>query len=146
MLFNTKLLHKNLHQIRLPTTLSASERKMNGKQPSAHHLIIMFLVMPFGLTNAPAVFQALINALSMTCSTRRTHTTYVTTWKVVCETQQMRVPCLCCQLPWIFGHAGSPQLDPSKIQAVAEWPVPTSRKQLKHFLGFANFYRRLIWD
>lgn len=28
--------------------------------------------------------------------------------------------------------------DPSKIQAVDEWPTPTSRKHLHQFLGFAN--------
>ena len=28
----------------------------------------------------------------------------------------------------------------------AEWPTPTSRKQLQRFLGFANFYRRFIRD
>lgn len=36
--------------------------------------------------------------------------------------------------------------DPYKIQAVAEWPVPTSRKQLQRSLGFANFYRRFVRD
>jgi len=34
--------------------------------------------------------------------------------------------------------------DPGKIQAVVEWPTPTSLKQLQRFLGFANFYRRFI--
>lgn len=29
---------------------------------------------------------------------------------------------------------------------VAEWPTPTTRKQLQWFLGFANFYRRFIRD
>lgn len=34
--------------------------------------------------------------------------------------------------------------DPAKIQAVAEWPIPTTRKQFQHFLGFTNFYWRFI--
>ena len=34
--------------------------------------------------------------------------------------------------------------DPHKIQAVAEWPVPSSREDLKRFMGFANFYRPFI--
>ena len=34
--------------------------------------------------------------------------------------------------------------DPAKIKAVMEWPVPTTRKLLQRFLGFANFYRRFI--
>lgn len=34
--------------------------------------------------------------------------------------------------------------DPAKVKAVAEWPTPSSRKQLQCFLGFANFYCRFI--
>lgn len=34
--------------------------------------------------------------------------------------------------------------DPAKIQAVTEWPTPSTRKQLQQFLEFANFYRRFI--
>ena len=35
-------------------------------------------------------------------------------------------------------------MDPVKVEAVADWPVPTKLKQLRSFLGFANFYRRFI--
>ncbi|KAI3355959.1 hypothetical protein L3Q82_017151, partial [Scortum barcoo] len=41
---------------------------------------------------------------------------------------------------------GQVQADLEKVRAVAEWPVPTSRKLLQRFLGFANFYRRFIWN
>lgn len=41
---------------------------------------------------------------------------------------------------------GPLQPDPAKIRAVAEWPTPTSRKQLQRFLGFANFYCRFVRD
>lgn len=46
-----------------------------------------------------------------------------------------------------LGHiikSGQIEADPQKIQAVAEWPIPTSVKQLQRFLGFTNFYRRFI--
>jgi len=33
---------------------------------------------------------------------------------------------------------------PSKVAAVEEFPVPTSRRQLRRFLGMINFYRRFI--
>lgn len=36
--------------------------------------------------------------------------------------------------------------DSGKIQAVSEWPTPTSQKQLQQSLGFANLYRRFIPD
>uniref|UniRef100_A0A8C6VUD0 Gypsy retrotransposon integrase-like protein 1 n=1 Tax=Nothobranchius furzeri TaxID=105023 RepID=A0A8C6VUD0_NOTFU len=35
-------------------------------------------------------------------------------------------------------------VDPQKVQAVAQWPILTSLKQLQSFLGFSNFYRRFI--
>lgn len=34
---------------------------------------------------------------------------------------------------------GQLSLDPAKVQEVAEWPIPTTRKQLQQFLGFTNF-------
>lgn len=36
------------------------------------------------------------------------------------------------------------EMDPGKVQAVAEWPTPTSRKEVQRFLGFAYFYRKFI--
>ncbi len=35
-------------------------------------------------------------------------------------------------------------MDPAKVRAVMDWPVPDSRTALQRFLGFANFYRRFI--
>lgn len=35
---------------------------------------------------------------------------------------------------------GNIQMDPSKVSAVANWPIPESRKQLQRFLRFANFF------
>ncbi len=32
------------------------------------------------------------------------------------------------------------QMDPSKVSAVSDWPMPTSCKLVQRFLGFANFY------
>ena len=35
-------------------------------------------------------------------------------------------------------------MDPKKVQAVWDWPVPRSIKETQSFLGFANFYRKFI--
>ena len=35
-------------------------------------------------------------------------------------------------------------MDPNKVSAVREWPVPKNQKDVQSFLGFANFYRRFI--
>lgn len=37
-------------------------------------------------------------------------------------------------------------MDPQKVQAILNWPAPTSIKDLQCFLGFANFYSRFIPD
>lgn len=34
--------------------------------------------------------------------------------------------------------------DLEKTKAMDEWPVPTTQKQLQHFLGFVSFYRRAL--
>src|ERR1700694_3014953 len=37
-------------------------------------------------------------------------------------------------------------MDPSKVAAIAEWPIPKSVHDIRVFLGLANFYRRFIKD
>ena len=34
--------------------------------------------------------------------------------------------------------------DPAKTQKVADWPVPTSKREVQQFLGFAGYYRQFI--
>jgi hypothetical protein len=36
------------------------------------------------------------------------------------------------------------EISPAKIQAVKDWPVPTSIKEIQSFFGFANYYRKFI--
>ena len=37
-------------------------------------------------------------------------------------------------------------MDPAKVSAIMDWPVPKSVKEVQSFLGFANFYRKFIKD
>jgi len=39
---------------------------------------------------------------------------------------------------------GMIEMDPVKVARVADWPVPTSKREVQSFLGFANFYRHFI--
>jgi hypothetical protein len=37
-------------------------------------------------------------------------------------------------------------MDPTKVEAVRNWPVPKTLRDVRGFIGFANFYRRFIKD
>ena len=46
-----------------------------------------------------------------------------------------------------MGHVVSAEgieVDPKKIEAVANWPRPTSVTEIKSFLGLAGYYRRFV--
>ena len=39
---------------------------------------------------------------------------------------------------------GKISMDPGKLKGISEWPIPSTVKQVRGFLGFGNFYRRFI--
>ena len=46
-------------------------------------------------------------------------------------------------LGWIIKD-GTLGTDPEKIKVLKEWPVPTSKREVRSFTGFCNFYRKLV--
>jgi hypothetical protein len=126
-----------------------------------------FLVMPFGLANAPATFQRFMNELF-----RDKIGNYVLVylddvviysdsitehWDHVRQVLQILADnnLYCAKEKCHFGQRSISYLgyvitcegismDPKKVAAVKDWPTPTNLKELQTFLGFANFYRRLI--
>jgi hypothetical protein len=127
-------------------------------------------VMLFGLTNSPATFQALMNTIFVDLVAKgqvavylddiliysrtqeehqqithevlqrlRTHDLYLRPEK--CEFEREEVEYL-----GLIIRQGEVTMDPVKVQAVTNWPVPRNLKDLRGFLGFANFYRRFIQD
>ena len=35
-------------------------------------------------------------------------------------------------------------MDPAKVVAIMDWPIPKTVKEVQSFLGFSNFYRKFI--
>jgi len=41
---------------------------------------------------------------------------------------------------------GEIRMDPVKLKAIQEWPLPRTIKDIQKFLGFCNFYRQFVKD
>jgi hypothetical protein len=37
-------------------------------------------------------------------------------------------------------------MDPTKVQAIHDWPTPRSARAVRGFLGLAGYYRKFIHD
>ncbi|KAI2666797.1 Transposon Tf2-6 polyprotein [Labeo rohita] len=126
-----------------------------------------YRVMPFGLANSPSYFQAFINEVFRDMLNRFvivyiddilifsnslhehvnhvravlqrliSHHLYAKEEK--CEFHQDKISFL----GYIISSEGV-AMDEKKVNAVLNWPRPTTLKELQRFLGFANFYRRFI--
>ncbi|KAI2667669.1 Transposon Tf2-9 polyprotein [Labeo rohita] len=126
-----------------------------------------YRVMPFGLANSPSYFQAFINEVFRDMLNRfvivyiddilifsnslHEHVNHVRTVlqrlishhlyakEEKCEFHQDKISFL----GYIISSEGV-AMDEKKVNAVLNWPRPTTLKELQRFLGFANFYRRFI--
>ena len=124
-------------------------------------------VLPMGLCNSPAVFQSLMNDtfreylnqfvlvflddIIIYSDTLEDHERHLRL-----ALQRLREQRLCaklsksalCQTEVEFlGHyvgRNGLRVMEDKIEAVREWPVPTSMRELRAFLGLAGYYRRFV--
>ncbi|XP_024032893.1 uncharacterized protein LOC112095340 [Morus notabilis] len=126
-----------------------------------------FLVMPFGLTNAPATFQAMMTELFKPLL-RKFVLVFLDDILVYSHSSQEHLghlrtvlgllkdgsfvlnlkKCLFFQdtveyLGHYISHGGV-TADPGKIRAMVEWPVPTTVKGVRGFLGLMGYYRRFV--
>ena len=133
------------------------------------YLVYEFLVMSFGLTNAPAAFMDLMNKVFRPFLDRfvivfiddilvysKSEAEHAKHLRFVLQTlreHQLYAKFSKCEF-WLeqvafLGHVVSKdgiQVDPKKIEAVADWPRPTTVIEIRSFLGLAGYYRRFIKD
>jgi hypothetical protein len=120
--------------------------------------------MFFGLTNLPATFQLLINSIFADLIAQGKVTVYfdnILIWsstlkehhKIVyevlhrlqmhdlylhpkkCKFEQAKIDYLGLVISY-----DKVSMDPVKIEAVINWPISESLKEVQSFIGFANFY------
>lgn len=48
------------------------------------------------------------------------------------------------EVPWYVVSSGGVQTDPEKVPCVLDWPVLSTRKQLRQLLSLASYYRRFV--
>ena len=126
-----------------------------------------WLVMPFGLTNAPSIFMRLMNHvlqeflgksvvvyfddILVYSKNLEEHIEHLRQVLMVLRKDQLYVnfkKCHFCSdsvvfLGFIVGKDGL-RVDEVKINAIKEWPQPTTMSQVRSFLGLADFYRRFV--
>jgi len=128
-----------------------------------------WLVMPFGLTNAPAAFQRFVNTVFAdmldVCVVVYLDDILIYSEDMESHQQHVREVLRRLQLHGLFakpekcefhsdsveylGYRLSPEgltMSPDKIQTISDWPEPRKVKDIQSFLGFANFYRRFIFN
>ncbi|KAJ0764722.1 putative nucleotidyltransferase, Ribonuclease H [Helianthus annuus] len=126
-----------------------------------------YLVMPFGLMNAPATFQAIMNDIFRPLLRRKVVIffddilVYSPSWEThLCDLREVfsilhlhhfmvnQSKCSFGQLKVEYlGYLIDGQgvaMDPTKVTAVLEWPVPKTLKALRGFLGLTGYYRKFV--
>ena len=124
--------------------------------------------MFFGLTNSPATFQQMMNTIlhdliqgekvivyldniliftkdlkehreivKQVLEQLQKHHLYLKIEKCTFEAEQV-------EYLRVIIRKGMVKMDPAKIKAVKNWPIPKTKKQLQAFLGFCNFYWQFI--
>ncbi|KAK3085220.1 hypothetical protein FSP39_000156 [Pinctada imbricata] len=125
--------------------------------------------MPFGLTNAPATYQRVmeeclgdlhlnicfiyLDDLIIVSKTFEEHLDRLQRVFQKLREAGLKLTPKKCHLMMkkvkYVGHVVSEEgiePDPQKIEKVIEWPTPTSKEEVRQFLGFVGYYRKFVKD
>ena len=126
-----------------------------------------YQVMPFGMKNAPATFQCTINKIITDLEDCEAYIDYAVVFGGTWEEHLLKVGELFCQLREAnltvnfvkskFGHVyviylghivGQGQVRPvtAKVDAIINYPVPTTKREVMRFLGMAGYYQKFCRD
>ena len=127
-------------------------------------------VMFFGMTNSPATFQAMMNEILRDLINERKVAAFVDDVLVGTETEEGHdeiveeilrrleendlyiKPEKCVWKAKKIGFLGvvigpdGIEMEAEKVDGVLSWPQPKNAKDVRKFLGLANYYRRFIKD
>ena len=126
-----------------------------------------FRVMPFGLCNAPSTFQRLMNdvlrphldkfvvvyldEILIYSRNMQDHQQHLRLVLELLRDHKLHAKHSKCEFGLkqvdFLGHvvdAHGIHMDPAKVQAVTQWPVPRTAKHVRSFLGLAGYYRRFV--
>jgi hypothetical protein len=124
--------------------------------------------MYFGLTNSLATFQTMMNEIFQDLITEGVISIYLNDILIFTNSLEEHHQITCLVLDHMcehklylrpekckFGKVGieylgviishnKVEMDPVKIAGVADWPMPSNKKEVQSFISFVNFYRHFI--